>query len=90
MNKEMTKNIDINKFETIFDHNITQKELEYLIHTRSKEEYLKGINYNQDKCYYDLYWLYAERKDNVIADKYYNKSKKAQKEYKKLKELAGL
>ena len=84
MNKEMTKNIDINKLETIFDHNITQEELENACITfkRSKEEYLKDINYDQDVCYRDLYELYRDRKDYDTAKKYfYTQTEKGIKEH---------
>ena len=83
MNKKMTKekNIDIKNFETIFDHNITQDEL-YITTTRSKEEYLKKINYDQNECYRDLYELYCDRKDYATAKKYfYMQSEKAIKEH---------
>ena len=91
MNKEMTKekNIDLNKIETIFDHNITQEELEnsYITNARSKEEYIKEIendNYLDipDSCYNDLASLYTRRGDYVTAKKYHNmQSKKALKRY---------
>ena len=67
MNKEMTKekNIDINKIETIFDHNITQEELEnsYITFTKSKEDYLKDIEndyYKNKKIYDDHIRIYGK------------------------------
>jgi len=89
MNKEMTKNIDITKYETIFDHNITEEELEttFLTNARSKEEYLKEVendNYLDipDRCYDDLADLYNYRKDYATAKKYHNmQSEKALKRY---------
>ena len=94
MNKEMTKgknkeklkekSIDIEKYETIFDHNITDEELEYFTPTRSKEEYLKKYNYDQDECYQDLYFLYYHRKDYKTAKIYiYMQSKKAVEKWEK-------
>jgi len=70
------------KYETIFDHNITQEELEYLTSARSKEEYLKKYNYDLNACYRDLYRLYCDREDHVTAKKYFNmQSKEALKKY---------
>ena len=82
-NKEKLKekSIDIEKYETIFDHNITDEELEYFTPTRSKEEYLKKYNYDQDEFYRDLYDLYCYRGDYTSAKKYfYMQSEKAIKE----------
>ena len=94
MNKEMTKgknkeklkekSIDIEKYETIFDHNITDEELEnsYITSTRSKEEYLKKIKHDQNRCYCDLSDLYRYRKDYDTAKKYfYMQSEKYIKEH---------
>jgi len=84
MNKKMTKekNVDIKNFETIFDHNITQEELKYFTPTRSKEEYLKKYNYDQDEFYRDLYDLYCYRKDYTTAKKYfYMQTEKSIKEH---------
>ena len=93
MNKEMTKekNKDISKIETIFDHNITDKEREYITHSLSKEEYLKEVDYDQDECYFDLSRLYRYKGNINLSDyenlrrnedKYFNMiSKKNQVEY---------
>jgi len=80
----MSDTIDITKYETIFDHNITKEELEhaYITFKRSKEEYLKDVKYNQDRCYCDLYDLYTHRKDYATAKKYfYMQSEKYIKEH---------
>jgi len=63
MNKEMTKekNIDITKYETIHDHHLTEGEQNLFKYTKSKEDYLKNINYDLDKCYYDISSLYHHR-----------------------------
>jgi len=83
MNKEMTKEKNINKIETIFDHNPTEEELEYLTSAHSKEEYLKKYNYDIDDCYYDLAYLYNHRDDYATAKKYFNmQSEKTLKRYK--------
>jgi len=79
------------KYETIFDHNATEKELGYITNAENKEEYLKEIDYNLDECYLDLYRLYDD-KDEKIADKYYSMmSEKSRKEYeKKIDKLMSL
>ena len=60
------------EYETIFDHNITEEELEktYITNANSKKEYLKMIDYNQDQSYLDLAHLYNLRNDKKTADKY--------------------
>jgi len=75
------------KYETIFDHNITQEELEYLTSARSKDEYLKKIENNNyldilDMCHNDIAYLYEYREDFATAKKYRDmQSKKALKRY---------
>ncbi len=63
--------------ETIFDHNITNYEIELLSSfipsrsIRAKDKYLERIN--KDQVYSDLYHLYLLRGDVVKAEKYLNK-----------------
>jgi len=86
MNKEMTKNIDINKLETIFDHNLTEKELKTAAWGFSKEEYLSEIK-SQENHYTLIYDLYIMRGDKKTAEKYFNKlSEKRQKGIRELEE----
>lgn len=58
--------------ETIFDHNITEKEIEFItgFPNTTKEIYL---SYRSDwGIYTDLYYLYRYRKNKEKADYYYN------------------
>ena len=88
MNKEMTKgknkeklkekSIDIEKYETIFDHNITDEELEYVVLKDlsecgfSKEDFIEAIeNIKQDTHFLIIHDLYEYRNDNKTAEKYY-------------------
>jgi len=76
------KSID---YETIFDHNPTEEELEFIseslsINSRSKEEYLKEIGNDPNKIYASLFNLYQcrynatkNREYEKIAQKYFNK-----------------
>ena len=63
--------------ETIFEHNVTKKELELLkgfnpIGTiSSRESYLKEKN--EDKSLADLYRLYLLRGDNMKAEEFLNR-----------------
>jgi len=89
-NSPKPKEEKIVKYETIFDHNATEKEIRNLTEAKNKEEYLKLVNYDLDQCYYDLHWLYANRNthnDNIISEKYAKKSKKVQDKYDKLMSL---
>ena len=61
----------LTKYETIFDHNITENERKSLTKAKTKEDYLIEVNYNQKKCYSNLYSLYCIREDFETADKYY-------------------
>jgi len=88
MNKEMTKgknkeklkekSIDIEKYETIFDHNITDEELEYVVLKDLSEcgfskndliESIKGLD--QDTHFLLIRKLYDYRNDEETAKKYY-------------------
>ena len=80
------------EYETIFDckHKMTEEEREERTDAKSKEEYLEIIKYDSDQCYYDLYWLYANRNthdDVIISEKYAKKSKKVQDEFDELMSL---
>jgi len=74
MNKKMIKekNIDINKLETIFDHNLTEEELKTAAWGFSKEEYLSEIK-SQENHYLKIYYLYLSRNDQKTAMEYFNK-----------------
>jgi len=79
LSKEKSKN-----YETIHDHNLTEKEHNLFKNTHSKEKYLKEINYDLDKCYYDLSTLYDYRNDEEKSDKYFSMiSEKKQMEHEK-------
>ena len=58
--------------ETIFDHNITQEEVEFItgFPDTTKEVYL-GYR-DKDGFVIDLYYLYRYRKDKKKAETYYN------------------
>lgn len=58
--------------ETIFDHNITEKEMEFITgySDTTKEEYLSYRK--KDGYIIDLYYLYRYRKDATKAVSYYN------------------
>jgi len=72
------------KYETIFDHNATEKELGYITNVENKKEYLEYINYNLDKCYFDLSNLYRYRCDRETSRRYYSMmSEKGRKEYER-------
>jgi len=80
MNKEMTKekNIDINKIETIFDHNITDEELENVVLPDfvkcgfSKKDLIEAIEgLDQDTYFLLICELYKYRNDEEISKKYY-------------------
>jgi len=89
MNKKMTKekNIDINKLETIFDHNLTEEELKTAAWGFSKEEYRNEFGEDQEIHYLKIYYLYLSRNDQKTAMKYFNKlSKKWQKGIRELDE----
>jgi len=82
----------LTNYETIFDHNATEKELGYITRAKNKKEYLKMINYNLDRCYLDLYNLYVDKEDRVKANEYYSMmSEQGRKEDKeKLDEIMSL
>ncbi|MFO7448176.1 MAG: hypothetical protein R6W90_17595 [Ignavibacteriaceae bacterium] len=63
-----TKKIEI-VMESIFDHNVTERELDYLfVKYKNKDDYLRNTkNYSK---YADLYLLYNFR-GNGIKAKYY-------------------
>jgi len=89
-NSSKPKKEKIVKYETIFDHNATDEERRDLTEAKNKEEYLKMVSYDLDQCYYDLYWLYANRNndnDDIISEKYAKKSKKLKEEGDKLMSL---
>jgi hypothetical protein len=60
--------------ETIFEHNVTKKELELLKgfnpvgRISSRESYLKERN--EDRSFADLYRLYVLRGDNIKAEEF--------------------
>ena len=59
--------------ETIFDHNVTEKEIEFITGypKTTREAYL---GYRKKEGYLiDLYYLYRYRKDLQTAKKYYDK-----------------
>ncbi|MBR3830724.1 MAG: hypothetical protein IKJ52_05685 [Muribaculaceae bacterium] len=59
------------KIETIFDHNVTEEEIEILFGmTGYTEEYLQKKP--QDRNYAHIYCLYLIRKDEMTAMKYFN------------------
>lgn len=59
------------KIETIFDHNVTEDEIELLFGmTGYTEEYLQKKP--QDRNYAHIYCLYLIRKDEMTAMKYFN------------------
>lgn len=59
------------KIETIFDHNVTEEEIELLFGmTGYTEEYLQKKT--QDRNYAHIYCLYLIRKDEMTAMKYFN------------------
>lgn len=59
------------KIETIFDHNVTEEEIEILFGmTGYPEEYLQKKP--QDRNYAHIYCLYLIRKDEMTAMKYFN------------------
>ena len=62
----------LTNYETIHDHNLTEGELLTFKNTSSKEKYLKEINYDLDKCYYALSFLYYNRDDKITSDKYFS------------------
>ena len=58
--------------ETIFDHDITEKEIEFItgFPNTTKENYL---SYRSDwGIFTDLYYLYRYRKNKEKADYYFN------------------
>ena len=63
--------------ETIFEHNVTKKELELLRsfnpigRISNRESYLKEEN--EDKSLADLYRLYVLRGDNFKAEEFLNR-----------------
>lgn len=63
--------------ETIFEHNVTKKELELLKgfnpigRISSRESYLKEKS--QDKSFADLYRLYVLRGDEMKAEEFLNR-----------------
>lgn len=63
--------------ETIFEHNVTKKELELLRsfnpigRISNRESYLKEEN--EDKSLADLYRLYVLRGDNFRAEEFLNR-----------------
>jgi hypothetical protein len=63
--------------ETIFEHNVTKKELELLKgfnpvgKISSRETYLKEKN--EDRSMADLYRLYVLRGDNLKAEQFLNR-----------------
>lgn len=59
------------KIETIFDHNVTEEEIEILFGmTGYTEEYLQKKP--QDRNYAHIYRLYLIRKEESIAMKYFD------------------
>jgi len=76
----------LTKLETIFDHNLTEKELKTAAWGFSKEEYLKQIT-SQENHYLKIYYLYLSRDDKKTAMIYFNKlSERSQKGIKELDE----
>jgi hypothetical protein len=71
--------------ETIFEHNVTKKELELLKgfnpagRISSRESYLKEKN--KDRSLADLYRLYLLRGDNFKAEEFLNKIHDTQYKY---------
>ena len=65
--------------KTIFDYLITSSELDYLrVKSRSKEEYLEGIN--DYRRLSDLFVLFRLRGDKENADKIMQEMKRSNKE----------
>lgn len=62
--------------ETIFDHDITEKEIEIVtgFPDTTREEYIK-YRKTQDDCYEDLCLLYKFRKDKMKVKEYQSKIK---------------
>lgn len=59
------------KIETIFDHNVTEEEIELLFGMSGyTEEYLQKKP--QERNYAHIYCLYLIRKDEMTAMKYFN------------------
>lgn len=59
------------KIETIFDHNVTEEEIELLFGmTGYAEEHF--INDSQEDNFVHIYCLYLIRKDEITAMKYFN------------------
>ncbi len=56
--------------ETVFDHNITEKEWNYIRGSR-KDFYLKIVD--QETAYYDIAALYYHRGNEEMATVYANK-----------------
>lgn len=57
--------------ETVFDHNITEKEWKHIYGTCSQDKYISFIG--QETAYYDIAVLYYIRGDNDKATAYANK-----------------
>ena len=67
-NSPKSKKEHIVKYETIFDHNLTETERKRLWSRIPKEKYLA---LDSDTKYHDLYRLYIMRGDKETAEKYY-------------------
>jgi hypothetical protein len=69
------------EYETIFDHNPTKKELEFIgVRSHTREEYLEKIDNNENQIYDGLFNLYElrfdktkQKKDKETARKYFDK-----------------
>lgn len=57
--------------ETVFDHNITEKEWKYIHGNCRKDFYLKILD--QETAYYDIATLFYLRGDKKMATVYANK-----------------
>jgi len=78
--------------ETIFNHNLTEKELRRLTgRIMDKEDYINS--FSQDTIYHDIYRLYFMRGDKKTAKKYYlmisEKTRKEAEESKKNRVFFG-
>lgn len=58
--------------ETIFDHNITEKEILSIVGVKiAKDSYERLVS--QNKAYEDIYYLFVERGDKSKAQEYLDK-----------------
>ena len=60
--------------ETIFDHNITQQEMEFVVGTPNMKKDFYQSYRNKRGIYEDLYLLYLFRKNKKKAYEYYEKA----------------